>query len=44
MAERNFFEIVFRQLAKLLHGMDSRKPMLNNECLWNNTEKALKTP
>lgn len=27
------FEIVFRKLAKLLHGMDSGKLQLNNECL-----------
>ena len=27
------FEIVFGKLVKLLHGMDSGKPLMNNECL-----------
>ena len=36
------FEIVFRKLAKLLHGMDSGKPLMNNECLWDKTQKAIK--
>ena len=36
------FEIVFRKLAKLLHGMDSGKPLMNNECLWDKAQKAIK--
>ena len=36
------FVKVFVKLAKLLHGMDSGKPLMNNECLWDKTQKAIK--